>query len=487
MKKLFFTLVLFLFLLFACNNQEPHLDENTPLDFLDIYYINDLHGAIESSERSIGMASMGNFLLYQKDRYPDETIILAGGDMLQGSALSNASYGASVIEMMNAMNFDAFVIGNHEFDWGLEKVTRYFDHSDDHIAEFPLLGANVFYKGTETIPNGIDPYVIIERRDLRIGIIGTMEYGIEETIAHQHIKDYYFANPGPIVNDLTRYLREDEAVDIVILISHDRGNVNQQIIFNQEGEHVDVIFNGHSHQTYTRTENGIPVIQSGGYGSNIGHLRFELKNNVIEDFSMTNLNRDNEPRFSFKDLKIQTMIESFYEQLDDRYQIDLIPPERDFSRSELTLWLSKLLAESTNADIGLHNSGGTRQELYANQDFNLFIVYDIWPFDNEIVTFYLSGEELNQFLSQSQWNYYASVNTFQSDELYKVVTHDFIYYRESNAILRDGLDFTKTGVFLRDLAFDELVKQSSIYSAFDIDNPILTQPTYYDNIDEIQP
>ena len=475
-------LISFAFLIInACNEVSEDLNENDPLSFLDIYYINDLHGAITPNEDSIGMAHMANFLLYQKNRYLDETLLFAGGDILQGSALSNATYGASVIEMMNVMGFDAFVIGNHEFDWGLEKVTRYFDHGDDHIATFPLLGANVFHKGTTTIPNGIDPYVIIERQDLRIGIIGTIEYGLESSIATQQVEDYSFAEPGPIVSELTEYLRTEENVDIVLLLSHDRGSVNQQIVYNEDNQKVDAIFNGHSHQVYAKTENGIPVMQSGGYGSHIGHLRFNLNNNQIISFSMKNLDRSNEPRFGIADLEIEIMIDNYLSMLDDRYHLELFSPSRDYNRDELTEWLSKLLMVSTNADVGIHNNGGTRRNLYTNNPITLFTLYDVWPFDNEIVTFYLSGSQIKEFFTTFNWqNHYTDVSEFIDDEVYKIATHDFIYYRDSYAVLRQGTDFKEKSIFLRDLAFDELLKQNEVYTHFNVDNPILLTLEYYE-------
>ena len=56
------------------------------------------------------------------------------------------------------------VLGNHEFDWGLDVVTGYFDgNTENGEASFPLLGANVFYQGTTNIVEHIDPYTIIER------------------------------------------------------------------------------------------------------------------------------------------------------------------------------------------------------------------------------------------------------------------------------------------------------------------------------------
>jgi len=165
----------------VCSNEEQELNCDTdpdnelcPLedsnDFLDIYYINDFHGAILPDSDQLGMAYIANFLVTKKEANPDNVIILAGGDILQGTALSNYYNGYSTISMMNEMYFDAYTLGNHEFDWGLNTVTAYFDdNSENGEANFPLLGANVFYEGTTNIPEGIDPYVIIERAGLKIG------------------------------------------------------------------------------------------------------------------------------------------------------------------------------------------------------------------------------------------------------------------------------------------------------------------------------
>ena len=74
--------------------------EIEPDDYLDIYYINDLHGAILPNDNKIGMAYIANFLVTKKEENPDNVIILSGGDMLQGSALSNYYDGLSTINMM---------------------------------------------------------------------------------------------------------------------------------------------------------------------------------------------------------------------------------------------------------------------------------------------------------------------------------------------------------------------------------------------------
>ncbi len=134
------------------------------VNYLDILYLNDLHGSIEKGTEELGLAYIANYVNYHRNQNPDGVVLLAGGDMFQGSALSNYYQGRSTLEIMNAMGFDAMTLGNHEFDWGIDVVTNYFDGvASNGEADFPLLGANVYYEGTQTIVEHIDPYTIITR------------------------------------------------------------------------------------------------------------------------------------------------------------------------------------------------------------------------------------------------------------------------------------------------------------------------------------
>ena len=121
---------------------------------------------------------------------------------------------------MSAMGFDAMVVGNHEFDWGIDVVTNYFDGNPvNGEATFPLLGANVFYSGTMDSVAHIDPYTIIEREDVKIGIIGTIGYGLEESIAASRINGYVFASPTDIIEDYAIKLKKRRKKSIMSSLS----------------------------------------------------------------------------------------------------------------------------------------------------------------------------------------------------------------------------------------------------------------------------
>ena len=109
---------------------------------LSIIEMNDVHGFVtQNSSGTYGLSNAAYRInqIRNEDSY-DNTVLIANGDMFQGTGLVKMSYGRVMIEAMNEMKFDACGIGNHEFDWGLDKITQYFD-GDSHNGEanFPLL------------------------------------------------------------------------------------------------------------------------------------------------------------------------------------------------------------------------------------------------------------------------------------------------------------------------------------------------------------
>jgi 2',3'-cyclic-nucleotide 2'-phosphodiesterase (5'-nucleotidase family) len=484
-KILILGLLTILLTLSACSNGSDATPDQEPviIDELNIYYINDTHGALLSEGSRMGFSAIGNLLINQKQANPDNTIILSGGDMLQGSALSNYYKGESTVRLMNESLFDAMVIGNHEFDWGLETVTRYFDPEHEaFVADFPLLGANVFHKDTMDIPSGIDPYVILERGQLKIGVIGIIGYGLESSISRQYVEDYSFAEPLTIVKDTTAYLRNEEGVDVVLLLTHDPGYVNQYADEFINEYKIDAIFNAHSHRVESDYLNGIPTIQSGAYGSHVGHIQFTIDDKSITDSAINQLTKLNEPLLTSEHPGVRILLNQYVFETDQIFNEPIIYNESSLSREALTEWMSTLMRVSTNADIGFHNGGGTRTDIRGNDDITLSDLYDVWPFDNEVVTLYLTGAQIKSLMNNMS-GYNTDINHFIGDELYKVATNDYLYYHE-NYPFNDGSDVTLTRVYLRDLALDELTLQAIAYGTFDLNNAILSRVITEESGDE---
>lgn len=442
------------------------------LDYIDFYYINDFHGAIEPSEDKLGMAYIGNYLNQRRLENPS-LFLLAGGDMLQGSALSNYYQGLSTIQLMNLMGFDAMVLGNHEFDWGLETVTQYFDGNQyNGEAAFPLLAINAFNKGTKDLPEHILPYTVIERGGYKVGIIGSIGSKLESSIAYSKVEAYEFNDPYSDIKDTTKYLREHDNVDVVVVITHDLDEYLNYNLANLTGlESVDVIFTAHRHWNELDLINNTIIIQSGANGQFVGHVRLDMKNRS----NSTSQNLSYHADFNTPDPIIQNQIDLYKLETDQYFTSPIIQNGSSISSYNLSNWLTNLIRIKTNSDIAIHNYAGTRDDLRSNEAITLGRLYDLFPFDNVIKTVYLKGSEINSFISDnSEYNAYSTeISYFEPNKLYKVATNDYVFDYPSNPF-KYGSNQENTGILLRDLIESELELQAIIYSTFSINNPIQT-------------
>ncbi|MCU0105626.1 5'-nucleotidase C-terminal domain-containing protein [Acholeplasma vituli] len=449
----------------------------TPVDYLDIFYLNDLHGSIEPQNDDLGLAYIANYINFHRNSNPNGVILLAGGDMFQGSALSNYYMGLSTLNIMNAMNFDAMALGNHEFDWGIDQVTNYFDGNyGNGEATFPLLAANAFYSNTTTIIEHMEPYTIIERGDVKIGIIGTIGEGLESSIAQSRINGYYFASPANYIGQYAEHLRTVEKVDYVLAIAHDSGeDLNSAVARFTGNKKVDILFNAHTHRRYIETNNGMQIIQSGSNGKFIGKIRIDLSNGQT---TLSNVN--DHSTLTTEDPGIQSIIDKYKTETDVLFNTPIIKTARSISSTTLSDWLADLMRKTTNADIAFHNYGGTRDGLLANEDITLGKLYKIFPFDNTIKTVYLDGAQVRSFMRVGGNTYSSTITNFETGKLYKVATNDYLFDKTEYPFV-NGVNPEFDGTLLRDMVVEELTRQSQVYSTFDTTNAILVPLTFLYN------
>ncbi|MDL2292439.1 5'-nucleotidase C-terminal domain-containing protein, partial [Acholeplasma sp. OttesenSCG-928-E16] len=386
-------------------------------------------------------------------------------------------YGRWTLDLFNLMEFDCFVIGNHEFDWGIEEILKYHDGiKENGEANFPLLAANVFYKGTDTMLENTVPYVVLDKGDKKVGVIGTIGYRLESTIITYNIEDYEFGKPQDSIKKYAPKLR-NLGCDVIISVSHDSGNTaNSYISSLKNEEKVDLILNAHDHVIKIDSSNGIPVLEAGSDGRAIGSVLFKFDiNGKIIDKKLDNISSD--PLLNVKNEEIDLMINQYKNLLDEEFGKSIISPSYYINKNELSTWIGKLMAIATSSSLGFQNSGGTREGLYAYQPIDGYKIFDILPFDNVVVTLELSGANLVSFLSSYGTDtYYAGIDVGQisSQAIYKIATNDYIYYKYStlqkygqNVKIHDDL-------VLRDLMKEELELQSQYEEYFSLNNQIRT-------------
>jgi len=437
--------------LVACDERDNH-EEATTLNF---YLVNDLHGALLPGPGQMGMARIGNFLLDEKQSHPESTIILAGGDMLQGTLISNYFHGENTVQIMDAAGFDAAVVGNHEFDWGLEAVTRYYTGDENaYQAEHPFLACNIFFAGTEDIPEGIQPYTVIQRSGLNIGIIGAIGYGLESSIIASAVEGYAFADPVPLAGKYAAYLRTEKDADVVVLLTHDSGTtenqMNARVAAFEGNQRIDAIFNGHLHNVATDLINGVPAILSGHSGNHIGHLQLTIENGRVIGSSTRNLTAESDERLNTAHPDIEALIDESKQHVAHLYE-PALTADGDQTRQQLSEWMCRLILKTTGADFAFQNRGGVRHSINDGEDVSLATLYAVFPFDNTVVTAKVSGSTVENLIRSNDHASTIDPGDIDPEAIYTIATNNYTFDHPA-LNLNAGEDIRRKPLELFDLA-----------------------------------
>lgn len=176
----------------ACTPPGPGQEtlESETLRRLVILYTNDEHGWLEQGQDYGGADSLMYRWIHQEKILADTPhhLILSGGDLYTGPALSTWFKGESAIDIMNAMGYQAAAIGNHDFDYGLDNLQALAAQAD-----FPFISANIRQKATGAIPQFARPYIIKEVNGIKIGLVGltTRETPIDTKPAYVADLDFF--------------------------------------------------------------------------------------------------------------------------------------------------------------------------------------------------------------------------------------------------------------------------------------------------------
>lgn len=212
MKKKLLSLLLALAMVFtlaACGEKKPAPGKDaTATEPVVILHTNDVHGAVSNYAKVAALAS-------QYESEGAYVLILDAGDFSQGDTAVSVSEGATAVELMNMVGYDAVALGNHEFDYGFEALKKNMEN-----AQFPVLAANVKYNGELAFD---DAAVFTTPGGTKIGVFGL---DTPETATKAHpgkIQGVTFAGGEElyqIAQDMANMLREDEGCNYVICLGH---------------------------------------------------------------------------------------------------------------------------------------------------------------------------------------------------------------------------------------------------------------------------
>ena len=247
---------------------------------LTILHLNDTHSHIdpERSGKHIGQGGVIEQAAFiDSVRVADgkkNVLLLHAGDFGQGTSYFTELNGDLEINVINAMQYDAVALGNHEFDNGMDELARRVRN-----LEVPVVCANYDFTGSP-LEGLVKPYVVVKKAGKRIGIIGALTD--VRTVVDRSVADKMkYLNPVETTNSYAEYLKKEKKCDLIICLSH---------LGYGRGEHtdceiapllrnVDIIVGGHSHtriDDYTSVKDldgkDVVIVQDGSWGLEIGQL-----------------------------------------------------------------------------------------------------------------------------------------------------------------------------------------------------------------------
>lgn len=255
---------------------------------LTILQMNDSHGYLDLHEelfwagdhaeyrKAGGHGRVAALLDTIRKENPGRVLAFDCGDTIHGTYPAVQTKGEALIPILNAMGFDAWT-AHWEFAYGparLQEITQQL--------RYPMLAVNCYDEETGEVV--FDPYLITEAAGLRIGVLGTAATIVDKVMPESFSEGVRFTLGNEELPGYIEKLRNEERVDLVVLISH--LGFPQEMKLAREVDGIDVLLSGHTHNRIYRPArvNDTIVFQSGCHGSFLGRLDLEMEGGQIAEW-----------------------------------------------------------------------------------------------------------------------------------------------------------------------------------------------------------
>ena len=376
------------------------LPSSLPAVELTLLYWSDHHAQhlperieIEGKEVEVGGSAYLAGMVDELRAGSPRTLVLVAGDEFTGTPVSSITKGHSEIEVLNRIGISAMVPGNHEFDYGWKSLVKVM-----HDADFPVLLANVTLgdSGQGLFPSD----TVFDLGGVKVGVVGVIYQNFGQAVVREGILGL---KPSDQILAVKAFVaKRREACDLLVALTHVGWEGDSAMAEAVNG--LDLIIGGHSHTRMVkpRLVHGVTIVQSGPDGLSLGRLTLDVDTTAdrITDLRgdlITLRNDQIKP-----DAKVAALVKS----LERKYTKDLnrgigtLETDWNLGRhSNLSQWAADAMLSgvrekiSDRINMAVVNDGNFRKKLprgaITERD-----IWEICPFENPVVTFQVSGEEL---------------------------------------------------------------------------------------------
>ena len=392
---------------------------------LTILHTNDNHGRFwHNRSGEYGMAARATLIQSIRDEVAGtggHTLLLSGGDINTGVPESDLQDAEPDFKGMNYMAYDAMALGNHEFDNPLSVLRQQHDW-----ARFPFLSANIINQDTG-MPL-FKSHEIFDLDGLKVAVVGFTTQDTVRIGNPEFLQGLEIQSPIAVATKIVPAIAANS--DLVVAVTHmghyrfgeNGGNAPGDVALAKAVDGLDVIVGGHS-QTATFSpdvQNDTLIVQAKEWGKYVGRLDLQLRNGEISVVNYqlipVNLKKkvliDGEKVSVYIDQEIvadetlKAMLEPYQNQGQEQlmqvigHADAVFVGAREQVRTNETN-LGNLIAlaqmERVQADLGIMNSGGIRDDMPAG-DITYKDVLKVQPFSNTVAYVDLTGAELMPYL-----------------------------------------------------------------------------------------
>lgn len=419
---------------------------------LTILHFNDLHGHIE---RAPQMASVIKYFEKENEKYGCSTIVLNSGDLMSGTYVSDKFKGEAEFNFLKAIGTDAMVVGNHDFDFGVDALKK-----DIGIApNMPVLGANIYLqceknKDNPTCPTFATPYIIIPIASLKIAIFGIAHENTAGMSFPDNVKGVEFADGLKTAQALMKKLVGES--DVQIALTHEGVEKDLQLARKVPG--VDVVVGGHDHvrkEAYCKDVSGIPVCQTPPNGDYLGRIDLLISGGRIVRSAQKLIPIDD--TIQNPDPDVAGILGPYVISADQEANVVVGNRANPTDKMKLLFETIDNMREKTGVDIAFLNGSGIRGGLPAG-NITFGAIFETCPFNNNILVGEMKGKDIRAMIKGSAESmastgrgglYYSGLKfdrktdpefkqvmingkLLEDDVTYSAATVDFLAYGGSN-------------------------------------------------------
>lgn len=393
---------------------------------ISILHTTDLHGHIlptadyDGNGDFGGLARCATQIRKWREQNPN-SILIDAGDIYQGTDVSLRNKGELMIDLFNQLQYDAWIIGNHEFDWGIETFANALQKST-----MPVLAANTIL---EEKPAGglqdsqhpfakIQPLIVKEIAGVKVAIIGVTTPGMPFWLGPEFTRGIEVRHPVEPVRNAIRIAKR-EGADAIVLSGHmglksrlgGDDFANSVMALTTEFPETTVFVAGHTHQLIpTRLTNGVLLTQADHFGIHVGRVDLLFDRNSRKLLRRQATCELMDQRFEFDPIVISraksqlaeseaALSSSIGEVAETLHSRSRPGAPSDVERLIGEAIREALLERNVRVDGVMHGAFNDEGNVVAGRK----TLQDMWkliPFENNIVTAQLSTEELRAVMEE---------------------------------------------------------------------------------------